>query len=90
MAKTREICWQCEYSPGGCNGACRPAPQSFFSLTAKQPPKGCICPPAANLTCQRPDCGRRPVSTASLVDTGAKAFEEGMGAGEQNVAYRKD
>lgn len=90
MTKTREICWQCQHSSGGCNGACRPAPQSFFSLTAKQPPKGCICPPAANLTCQRPDCGRKPVSTASLVEAGAKAFEEGLATGEKNTAYKKD
>lgn len=23
-------------------------------------PVGCVCPPGANLTCERPDCPRRP------------------------------
>lgn len=25
-----------------------------------QTPKGCICPPTSEATCQRPDCGRKP------------------------------
>lgn len=24
------------------------------------PPKGCICPPTSEATCERPDCGRKP------------------------------
>lgn len=38
---------------------------------------GIICPPAANLTCQRPDCGRKPAQAASFAEVGSKAFAEG-------------
>lgn len=47
-------CWQ---STGGCNGACQmPSPPMGSAVTL---PKGCICPPASEKTCQRKDCGRR-------------------------------
>jgi hypothetical protein len=29
--------------------------------TVTSAPPGCICPPGANLTCQAPDCPRKPL-----------------------------
>lgn len=46
-------------------------------------PKGCICPPGANLTCQRWDCGRKTISVLGsssfrITATGTQAFESGL------------
>jgi hypothetical protein len=61
-------CFRCLSSPNGCTGKCHdpnatPAPQlhgpgPYVFPTAEQP-KGCICPPTSEKTCQRPDCGRK-------------------------------
>lgn len=47
------------------------------------PPKGCICPPGSNLTCQRWDCGRKTISglngpAFSIVASGMAAFDAGL------------
>lgn len=67
---TREVCHLCAGSTGGCTGLCRPsfpgpiAPQ--MPGPAYQPPKGCICPPTSEQTCQRWDCGRRSATTTVM------------------------
>ncbi len=40
---------------GGCDGLCHKA---WPVGTVLLPPKGCICPPGSEATCQRIDCGR--------------------------------
>lgn len=63
MSGTREICYRCQHSSGGCNGACRQPALSHWSLSRPHP-KGCICPPASEKTCQRIDCGRKTAALA--------------------------
>lgn len=49
-----KTCTLCSWLASGCDGSCRmPAP------AAPPPPKGCICPPTSEQTCQRWDCGRK-------------------------------
>ena len=48
-------CYLCELFTGGCTGACNSHQLGRVEL----PPKGCICPPTAEKTCQRWDCGRK-------------------------------
>jgi hypothetical protein len=65
-----KTCWYCQ-SWGRCNGDCEAKTQPVF--TDFQTPKGCICPPTSEQTCQRSDCGRKDfviktgVSTKSLL-----------------------
>lgn len=58
------ICYLCGNSTGGCNGNCNsPTPQPNEPVwRSNQPPKGCICPPTSEKTCQRWDCGRKSVA----------------------------
>ena len=53
------------YYVGRCTGQCainRPPatyqPYSYPGWTIPEP-KGCICPPGSEKTCQRKDCGRK-------------------------------
>jgi hypothetical protein len=60
-------CRYCNSRPQGCP-ACTPPPPppyNWHQIYAKPDPKGCVCPPMADLTCQRPDCGRKPQPPAS-------------------------
>lgn len=71
MSYVLQTCNLCFGSAGGCTGRCRqmnsPHPQQLgFAETAQ---KGCICPPTAERTCQRWDCGRK---SASGVTVGGK------------------
>lgn len=52
---------QCPYCMGStaCLGYCRN--HGFVALPI---PMGCICPPTSEQTCQRPDCGRKPMGSA--------------------------
>lgn len=36
-------------------------PSSVRPPVGQSAPIGCICPPTANLSCQRPDCPRKPL-----------------------------
>ena len=54
---TREVCYRCAGLTGGCDGRCRP--DSVAQGLPLGPPKGCICPPTSEQTCQRWDCGRK-------------------------------
>jgi len=69
MSGAREICYRCQNFAGGCNGSCRPSAPSYWSITNPQP-KGCICPPTSEKTCQRFDCGRR-TSPLAQADQGS-------------------
>lgn len=62
-------CAICVGGTGQCTGACRipympqvPYQPGFAEVLTK----GCICPPTAEKTCQRWDCGRKTPSPASL------------------------
>ena len=47
----------------GCRGTCKNEQKQYGApiLPTDTPtPKGCICPPTAEQTCQRDDCGRKP------------------------------
>ena len=35
---------------------------TYDSNNTQAPPKGCICPPGSEQTCQRWDCGRKNIS----------------------------
>lgn len=54
--------------PGGCT-ACNPGytlpPSPVFY---PNPPRGCICPPTSEQTCQSPTCPRRNLPAASAAD----------------------
>lgn len=43
----------------GCQGHCTGWPGNQNIGRIELPPKGCICPPGAEGTCQRSDCGRK-------------------------------
>jgi hypothetical protein len=47
--------------PNNIAHGCIPAPQHMPWQTGKieLPPKGCICPPTSEKTCERWDCGRK-------------------------------
>ena len=47
-----EPAWRGPYAPSGPNTG---SPSGVWD----QRPKGCICPPTSEMTCQRPDCGRK-------------------------------
>lgn len=54
-------CHLCSGLTGGCTGRCQWRPQTHeqYRGVAELPAKGCICPPTAEKTCQRWDCGRK-------------------------------
>jgi hypothetical protein len=51
-------CYKCLHTSTGCTGAGRYSQGAPWALGAP-PTKGCICPPGAEATCQRSDCGRK-------------------------------
>lgn len=53
-------CWMCQEWAGGCTGACQQTP---FQVASE--PKGCICPPTSEKTCERWDCGRKTPTVTS-------------------------
>jgi hypothetical protein len=62
--------------PQTCLQKCTGWPQCACGAWAgyaqvQPPPKGCICPPTAEQTCQRWDCGRKsvPVSVTGTITT---------------------
>lgn len=65
---TASVIAECDYCrgrTGGCNGWCtlppaKPGMLPSNPIVSVPVPKGCICPAGANLTCERPDCGRKP------------------------------
>jgi hypothetical protein len=52
-------CWRCQHWTGGCTGACRAPGPHQVGRDEGPPPKGCICPPGSEKTCERWDCGRK-------------------------------
>ena len=68
-------CMQCAHSSGGCTGSCRQWPYTNTQLpafpygAAEVVPKGCICPPGSDKTCQRSDCGRKDYRVSTTTAT---------------------
>jgi hypothetical protein len=70
------VCCCMHPQPGGCP-SCNPSfykgvntyPQHVQHIVMTTPtlPKGCICPAGSDVTCQRPDCGRKPYDAFSTV-----------------------
>lgn len=55
------VCHRCVGMTGGCTGACKASLGMTSHIMGPIPsdPKGCICPPTSEQTCQRWDCGRK-------------------------------
>lgn len=47
----------------GCRQLREAARNSIYQVAP--PPKGCICPPGSEATCQRGDCGRKNISVSA-------------------------
>lgn len=59
-------------------------PQPMVIGSAEIPPKGCICPPGSEKTCQRWDCGRKSPS----VTTTSATITTGPHAGDQITTFK--
>ncbi len=76
MSDAMMRCHLCTGWSGGCTGACRVpyTPQAPYQPGfAEVAPKGCICPPTAEQTCQRWDCGRKGITTGTTTTSGVLA-----------------
>jgi hypothetical protein len=67
MSHLKMSCHMCSGWTGGCNGSCNRHPAYPYQPGfAEVTPKGCVCPPTSEKTCQRWDCGRKtPTSTTT-------------------------
>jgi hypothetical protein len=63
MSTIPRRCTKCAHITGGCNGSCAYHHPDYWSVPISAPaPKGCVCPPGSEATCQRSDCGRKDTS----------------------------
>jgi len=62
-------CNLCVASAGGCSGACRNNDRREYGAAVLPQQKGCICPPTAEKTCQRWDCGRKGSTVGPATST---------------------
>jgi hypothetical protein len=68
-------CGLCLNQPNGCDGSCRRTstgmPPNYAGdgpvFVPMLLPKGCICPPGSEATCQRGDCGRKGYKVSGAV-----------------------
>jgi hypothetical protein len=66
MSDVMMRCNFCAGSTGGCNGQCNRYTRPYQPGFAEVVQKGCICPPTAEKTCQRWDCGRKSASNVAV------------------------
>jgi hypothetical protein len=74
----------------GCQGQCGYRPPNYVpGYYQAATPRGCICPPGAEKTCQGFGCPRKGISAASVIET-RSATTVGRGPQDESAVPEAD